>query len=249
VQGTAFDEISKSQVGHDDPDPLVRFLCACDLDVLCRVDATVYAFRLAVEDLCSARYPAGQILGLIAAAKGVRITSTEQALRFIDMFGHLRGQPPTEDLVALGDAAVSVLIAGVHMIARHRCHRHQQRRPQHPITQPCHCREDMSLPARYAALQDSGTDEDAAVAEAIRLRLQDPTSPPRPAEALAREIAEVRSGLPEQVRDDPEAQALIHLIANGLHTVFTLYGDPEAARTERPTAARAERRGACRQCS
>ncbi|MET8876874.1 GNAT family N-acetyltransferase [Nocardia sp. NPDC004604] len=86
------------------------------------------------------------------------------------------------------------------------------------------------LPDLYAALQESGTDEHLAAAHAIRERLLDPTRGPLPEPVITREFKDVRSILPERLRHDEASQPLIHLIANGLHIVRTLYGHKDIGR-------------------
>ncbi|OQS16362.1 hypothetical protein B0T36_06320 [Nocardia donostiensis] len=87
-----------------------------------------------------------------------------------------------------------------------------------------------SLPDVYAVLQERGSPQDLLDAAAIRHRLLDPTQPPLPAPMLAREMDTIRSILPAEALDHPDADIAVRLGANGMHIASTLYGDPAVGR-------------------
>jgi hypothetical protein len=66
--------------------------------------------------------------------------------------------------------------------------------------------------------------------ELIRNALKGPESKPLDPRVMPREIEFTRNCLPENLRDDPDAQVAIELAANGLHIVRTIYGDKTTGR-------------------
>ncbi|GAB4589993.1 hypothetical protein [Nocardia sp. IFM 10818] len=84
VLGTGFDEATKMQAGWAHPDPVVQAVAGVDLSTLAARDGVRAAIDLAVEDGMSARYDPARILGRALAECGVRVTTTAQALTFID---------------------------------------------------------------------------------------------------------------------------------------------------------------------
>ncbi|WP_416565183.1 hypothetical protein [Nocardia testacea] len=87
-----------------------------------------------------------------------------------------------------------------------------------------------SLPDVYAYKDERRLAGDIEDLELMRARLLDPTRPPLPARVMQREIDAVRSFLPEQALNHPDADTAIRLAANGKHITSTLYGDPDIGR-------------------
>jgi hypothetical protein len=84
-----------------------------------------------------------------------------------------------------------------------------------------------SLPDIVAYKHRRGSESDVKDLAFIRSCLQDPGRAPLPARLLGHEVAAAQACLPEELRDDPDAQAAILLAASGMHIVYTLYGHPE----------------------
>jgi hypothetical protein len=83
------------------------------------------------------------------------------------------------------------------------------------------------LPDVYAYKQQRSSALDVRDMSYVRTYLQDGSRPPLTAQFIPYEVAAITQCLPEELRDDPEAEAAILLAANGLHTVYTLYGHPQ----------------------
>lgn len=84
VLGTGFDEVTKTQAGWVDPDPVVQAVAGVDLATLASPGGVGAAMDLAVEDGMSARYRRDRVIGRALAEHGVRATSVPQVLAFID---------------------------------------------------------------------------------------------------------------------------------------------------------------------
>ncbi|MGW4635559.1 hypothetical protein [Nocardia sp. NPDC004415] len=84
VLGTAFSEATGAQAGREDHDPVVAAVAGVDLHVLSTRASVAAAIELAIENGCSARFSADRMLGSAAAAAGLRLSSTREALAFID---------------------------------------------------------------------------------------------------------------------------------------------------------------------
>jgi hypothetical protein len=82
----------------------------------------------------------------------------------------------------------------------------------------------------YAIVQERGSAQDLLDAAAIRGRLLDPTLPPLPAHVLVREMEALRSILPQEALDSPDADIVLRLGASGMFISATLYGDPAVGR-------------------
>jgi hypothetical protein len=90
VLGTAFSEQTGRQQGRHHPDPAVRGVAGVDLHTLSEPAGVPGSFDIGVEDMISARYSPARTLGRAAAEQGARISSTEEALQFIDENPDLR---------------------------------------------------------------------------------------------------------------------------------------------------------------
>ncbi|MBF6166327.1 hypothetical protein IU486_16415 [Streptomyces gardneri] len=87
-----------------------------------------------------------------------------------------------------------------------------------------------SLPDVYALKDERRLSKDVKDLKLMRARLLDPTQPPLEAHVMQREIDAVRSFLPEQALNHPDADTAVRLAANGKHITSTLYGDPDIGR-------------------
>ncbi|WP_280457534.1 Fic family protein [Nocardia carnea] len=90
VMGSGFDQATKRQVGKYDPDPLVQGVTAVDLFTLVSTWAMEDALAIAVEDLTSARFSKGRVLGQVLAEYNLRIRSLEEAMAILDTYGDYR---------------------------------------------------------------------------------------------------------------------------------------------------------------
>ncbi|WP_433574773.1 hypothetical protein [Nocardia brasiliensis] len=86
------------------------------------------------------------------------------------------------------------------------------------------------LPDVYAMMQERGAVQDLRDTALIRAWLGDPRRPPLPEHVIARQIAAVRSAMPDGLLRHADAPVATRLAANGMHTVCTLYGDPGVGR-------------------
>ncbi|HYH75137.1 MAG TPA: hypothetical protein VD735_04215 [Candidatus Saccharimonadales bacterium] len=82
------------------------------------------------------------------------------------------------------------------------------------------------LPDVYAYKQRRGTAADVRDMAVIRDHLQGASHAPLAARCMPHEVAAAQQCLPEELHDHPQAAAAILLAANGLHTVYTIYGHP-----------------------
>lgn len=83
------------------------------------------------------------------------------------------------------------------------------------------------LPDAYAYKQRRGTQSDVEDMSFIREYLQGADKGLLSAGLIPHEVAAATECLPEELRDHPQAAAAILLAANGLHTVYTVYGHPQ----------------------
>ncbi|MFJ1454783.1 amidase family protein [Nocardia sp. N2S4-5] len=85
VENTAFDQHTGEQKGRFHPNPVVRAVCGIDLQHLSEYNALAAAAALAPEDLASRRTNAfySQILSRVLIQESARITSPEEAARFL----------------------------------------------------------------------------------------------------------------------------------------------------------------------
>ncbi|HEX9153227.1 MAG TPA: hypothetical protein VF809_00220 [Candidatus Saccharimonadales bacterium] len=90
VLGTVFSEQTGRQQGRHHPDPAVRGVAGVDLHTLSEPAGVPGSFDIGVEDMISARYSPSRTLGRAASEQGARISSTEEALQFIDENPDLR---------------------------------------------------------------------------------------------------------------------------------------------------------------
>lgn len=91
VLGTAFSEATGAQAGGENHDTVVAAVAGVDLHVLSTRASVAAAIELAIENGCSARFSTDRILGAAAAAAGLRLATTGEALAFIDERPALRG--------------------------------------------------------------------------------------------------------------------------------------------------------------
>ncbi|WP_267467211.1 Fic family protein [Nocardia flavorosea] len=87
-----------------------------------------------------------------------------------------------------------------------------------------------SLPDVYAVLQERGRPQDLLFAGDIRAHLHDPRRAPLPPHILARYMDMMRAIMSEAALAHPDADVAIRLAAGGLHTTYTLYGEPDIGR-------------------
>lgn len=91
VLGTALSEATGAQAGREDPDPVVAAVAGVDLHILSTRASVAAAIDLAIENGCSQRFSTDRVLGVAAAAAGLRLRDTATALAFIDSHPALRG--------------------------------------------------------------------------------------------------------------------------------------------------------------
>jgi hypothetical protein len=92
VLGTTFDERTGKQTGQHHPDPVVRGVAGVDLQCLSEPDGVPLVVGLAVEDGMSARFSPDRTIGRAAAELGVRISSTDEGVQFVDAHSKYRPQ-------------------------------------------------------------------------------------------------------------------------------------------------------------
>jgi hypothetical protein len=83
------------------------------------------------------------------------------------------------------------------------------------------------LPDIYAYKHRRATPTDIEDMASIRDHLQNESRAPLAAKFIPHEITAARLCIAEEFRDSPEAEKAILLAANGLHTVYTIYGHPQ----------------------
>lgn len=84
ILGTTFTEGSGTQQGSEHPDPLVRSVAGIDLQILSEPESVTLGHDIALEDNLSARYSPDRVVGKVLAEHGIRISTTEEGLAFID---------------------------------------------------------------------------------------------------------------------------------------------------------------------
>lgn len=87
------------------------------------------------------------------------------------------------------------------------------------------------LPDVYAYKHRRRQQADAADLQAVQAHLQNPNRSPFSARHIPHELAAAWDCLPAELRDHPDAERAAILAANGMHTVYTLYGHPGIGQT------------------
>lgn len=186
--------------------------------------------------------PAAVIVGshAMVAALGESLARTPRNVDVsvdAQMYHILRGRPDWQEVVNLDN--VPLLRHGAYMVGNgwgRLTHEGLLERSWHRT----HVASEEAvalagLPDVYAWKQEKGRLIDAEDMARIRARLHDPSLPPLPAEIMPHELAQAVQCLPGHLREGAgearsDAWIASRLVANGLHTAYTLYGHPNIGR-------------------
>jgi hypothetical protein len=90
VLGTGFTERTGKQAGQHHPDPVVRAVAGVDLQNLSEPDGLEGGVCISFEDGMSARFSRARTIGSAAVEQGVRISSLQEGLQFVDEYRDFR---------------------------------------------------------------------------------------------------------------------------------------------------------------